>query len=401
MYQSTHKQQEPPMKILMYRYGNICEPDIVSAFQKMGLTVLEETREITDKKLSSAQRVQLVAQVLQAEQPLFVFSINFYPAIAEICHIYKTRYLCWTTDSPVPELFSESIRHDTNHIFLFDYAQYQRFSPYNPGGMHYLPLASCTERFDQAVASITEKDCQKYSTDISFVGSLYSEKNPMRGLKGLSDYTKGYIDALVEASLKIYGFNLAEEVMDGKLASAIKACADDFYTLGNSVADYDCYVAAHSYIGMQISETERIRTLNTLAKYFTVDLFTRSDVSPLQGVRTHGGVTTLVEMPKIFYLSKINLNMTIKPIQTGLPLRIFDILGCGGFLMTNFQSELTEYFDIGVDLEAYSSMEELVEKCAYYLDHEDERRQIARNGYEKVCAGHTYIHRLKEMIGTL
>lgn len=389
------------MKILVYRYGSICEPDIITTFQQMGLTVLEETTEITNKKLTSAERIQLVERILKTECPLFVFSINFFPAIAEVCRIYKTRYLCWTVDSPVPELFSQSICHDTNHIFLFDQAQYQRFAPYNPEGIHYLPLASCTERFDKVIASISEQDRQKYSTDISFVGSLYNEKNLLRNLKGLPDYTKGYIDALVEASLKIYGYNPVEDVISDEAAAAIKSCADDFYTLEKSVADSDRYIAAHSYIGMQIAETERIRTLNILAKYFTVDLFTRSDISPLQGVRTHGGVTTLTEMPKIFYLSKINLNMTIKPIQTGLPLRIFDILGCGGFLMTNFQAELPEYFDIGVDLETYSSMEELVDKCAYYLEHEDERRQIARNGYEKVCANHTYIHRLREMIATI
>ena len=97
-------------------------------------------------------------------------------------------------------------------------------------------------------------------------------------------------------------------------------------------------------------------------------------------------------------LSKINLNMTIKPIQTGLPLRIFDIMGCGGFCMTNYQAELPEYFEIGVDLEAYSSMEELVDKCSYYLTHEDERRQIALNGYEKVKQYHGYVNRMVEII---
>ena len=65
---------------------------------------------------------------------------------------------------------------------------------------------------------------------------------------------------------------------------------------------------------------------------------------------------------------------------------ICDILGCGGFLMTNFQSELTDYFTIGVDLEAYSSMDELVDKCAYDLAHDEEWKQIAKNGYEKVPA---------------
>ncbi|MCM1111987.1 MAG: glycosyltransferase [Muribaculum sp.] len=385
------------MKILVYRYGSICEPDVISAFQKLGLTVLEENAEITDKQLSSADRVRLVERTLQEQHPLFVFSINFYPAIAEICHIYKTRYLCWTVDAPVPELFSDSIRRGTNCLFLFDRAQYQRFAPYNPEGIHYLPLASCTERFDRVIAEISEEDRRRYRSEISFVGSLYNEKNPLNRLS-LPDYAKGYIHALTEASLKLYGYNPVEDALSEEVVSAIKEHADDFYALEHAVAPSDRYVAAHSYIGMQIAETERIRTLNALAQYFTVDLYTRSDTSALRGVRTHGGVATLTEMPLIFRLSKINLNMTIKPIQTGLPLRIFDILGCGGFLMTNYQAELPEYFDIGVDLEAYSSLEELVDKCAYYLEHEDVRRQIARSGYEKVCTAHTYIHRMRDMI---
>lgn len=388
------------MKILVYRYGSICEPDIISAFQMLGVDVLEERSEITHKGLSNAERIRLVEHVLRSEQPLFVFSINFYPAIAEICHIYRTKYLCWTVDSPVPELFSQSILLDTNHIFLFDRAQYLRFSPHNPGGIHYLPLASCTERFDRVLSSLSREDTEKYRTDISFVGSLYNEKNPMRHLSALSDHTRGYVDALVEASLKIYGYNPVEDALNDQVTQDIKSCSKDFYAIEKAVEDPDRYIASHSYIGMQIAETERVRTLNTLAEHFKVDLFTRSDTSALQGVHIHGGVESLTEMPKIFRLSKINLNMTIRPIQTGLPLRIFDILGCGGFLMTNYQAELPDYFEIGADLEAYSGMEELVEKCAYYLEHEEERRQIAMNGYRKVCEQHTYLHRIKNMIET-
>lgn len=69
--------------------------------------------------------------------------------------------------------------------------------------------------------------------------------------------------------------------------------------------------------------------------------------------------------------------------------------------MTNFQSELTDYFTIGVDLEAYSSMNELVDKCAYDLAHDEEQKQIAKNGYEKMSADHTYPHRIREMLKTL
>ena len=79
---------------------------------------------------------------------------------------------------------------------------------------------------------------------------------------------------------------------------------------------------------------------------------------------------------------------------------ICDILGYGDFLMTNFQSELTDYFTIGVALEAYSSMDELVDKCAYYLAHDEERKQIVKNGYDEVPACHAYPHRIRKMLKT-
>ena len=390
------------MKILIYRYGSICEPDMIHAFTRSGLQVIEEKTEITNKRLTSSDRIELVEPILQEQHPLFVFSINFFPALAELCAIYNTFYLCWTVDAPVPELFSDAIRRPTNRIFLFDRAQYRMFAPYNPEHIYYLPLASCTERFDCVISEISDTERCKYSSEISFVGSLYHEKNPLSPiLRELPSYAQGYINALVEASLHVYGYNPVPEAVTDELAAEIKRHDPGFYQMDKSIASTDRYVAAHSYIGMQIAETERIRTLNLLADHFPVDLYTRSDPAMLRNICVHNGAETLTEMPKIFHLSKINLNMTIKPIQTGLPLRIFDILGCGGFLMTNFQEELPEYFEIGAELESYSSPEELVDKCAYYLAHDDERRQIALNGYRKVCEQHTYMHRVKQMIAAI
>ena len=40
----------------------------------------------------------------------------------------------------------------------------------------------------------------------------------------------------------------------------------------------------------------------------------------------------------------------------------------------------------------------MLNKIAYYLEHEDERKQIAHNGQEKVCKEYTYDIHLKEML---
>ena len=57
--------------------------------------------------------------------------------------------------------------------------------------------------------------------------------------------------------------------------------------------------------------------------------------------------------------------------------------------------------EIGRELETYESMEELEHKVRYYLSHENERIEIALNGYEKVAALHTYEIRVAEMIRVL
>ena len=66
--------------------------------------------------------------------------------------------------------------------------------------------------------------------------------------------------------------------------------------------------------------------------------------------------------------------------------------------MTNYQTELNDHFEIGKDLEVYSSMDELIDKCAFYLEHDNIRQEIARNGYEKVKQYHTHPHRIAEML---
>ena len=390
------------MKILVYRYNSIFEPDVIEAFKSFGVEVDEETTEITNKALSPSSRIDLVSKrILKASDSknpyLFVFSINFYPEISAICTTLHTRYVCWSVDCPVLELFSNEIKNEYNRVFLFDRLQYERLHKYNENGLFHLPLASGTERMDKVISTISNADRAKFSADISFVGSLYSEKNKYRELKGLSDFTKGYVDGLVSAQLMIYGVNFIESSLTDAVVEDMKKgrIGSDSQNL---VEPVDRFAAAHEFIGYEIAERERQLTLSTLSEYFDVNLYTLSDTSKLPKVNNKGSARSLDEMPKIFNLSKINLNMTMRSIQTGLPLRIFDIVSAGGFCMTNYQEELPELFDIGVDLEAYSSLEELVDKCSYYLSHEDERKRIALNGYEKAKTVHNIRNRVAQMI---
>ena len=153
------------MKILFYRYGSICEPDIIDGFCELGNEVVTITEEIYNKKLLPSEGVALLNEALQKASYDFVFSINFYPFISEVCNIFQIRYLCWTVDSPVMELYSDSIRNPWNRIFLFDRAQYNEFSRYNPSCIFHLPLASNPTRWKKVISSATDDDISRFSGD--------------------------------------------------------------------------------------------------------------------------------------------------------------------------------------------------------------------------------------------
>ncbi len=385
------------MKILFYRYGSICEPDLIDCFESAGITVVRDEVQITNKKTAASDVVKDISERLKNDAFIFVFTINFFPAVSDTCNLFNVPYVCWTVDSPFMELFSPSVKNKCNRIFFFDRAQYE-YHGKGDGHYYYLPLATNVARWDRIIANASIAEKRRFSSDISFIGSLYSEKNPYASIKNLSEKTKGFVDGLIAGQMQVYGYNFIEEALTD---DCMKEFMEKVPDLTKSVyAEYISpkNVMANFFIGMELAQKEREATLKMLSEDKKVDLYTFSDTSMLTKVNVHKGAKTLTEMPLIFNQSKINLNITIKPIQTGLSLRVFDVLGCGGFLMTNFQSELPDYFEIGTDLEAYSSLEELNDKCNFYLTHEEERRKIALSGYEKTKKYHTYYSRFSDMI---
>ena len=384
------------MNLLFYRYGSICEPDFIEGFKELGNTVDELTYEIEDKNIPAAKRVELVSAALNKKSYNFVFSINYYPFLSEICNIYKIRYICQTVDSPVIELFSSTVKNEWNRIFLFDLSQYKEFHPLNPDCIFHLPLATNPKRWTKVINSATSEQKQKFTSDISFVGSLYTEKCPYDRLNP-SPYLRGYLTGLMKSQQKIYGYHFIEEIISNEAVKEFVKNMPDFYTPPESYTLEDKKTVVRLYMDYKITSMERTDLLTALGNKFKVDFYTGSLTEGIP-VNNKGRVKTLTEMPLVFHNSKINLNFTAKSIREGLPLRIFDVLGCGGFLITNYQTELPDIFNIGEDLEAYTSEEDLLYKAEYYLTHENDRLEIANNGYKKLVKYHNYPERIMQML---
>ena len=162
------------------------------------------------------------------------------------------------------------------------------------------------------------------------------------------------------------------------------------------------YVYSHYFLGRQSTAIARQNILGKLSEHFNVTVYTHENCkSYLPNVIYGGKVDYYNGMPAIFQNSRINLNITLKTIQTGIPLRAWDILGCGGFLLSNYQEELCDYFVPGEDFIYYESAEDAIEKTAYFLNHENERIEIAQNAVKKIAAHHTFHNRVEEMFKVL
>lgn len=387
------------MKILFYRYNSICEPDYILAFKKAGLEVAEITEEIYRKDIPGEERVRILLENISLHQPLFVFSIDYFPFISIVCERAGIIYAALSVDCPVAEIYSDKIRLSCNRIFLFDRVQYDSIKDENPAGIRYMPLGAATDRLD----ALPYPDAYEYP--VSFIGSLYNEKDKYTLLKESGKLPKdacSHMDELISEQLKVPGLDIIEKGLAKEDIKALKDADPSYYTDPGALTDMDRYVAVNNYLGNHLTSFDRIRALNLLAESLpegSVHLFTRSDTSRIDDrITVHGGVESLKEMPEVIRKSCINLNLTSRTIRNGIPQRVWDIAGCGAFCLTDDVPALDGLLESGKHLDTFRSYEELPSKCSYYLDDQDMRETVALGGYEEVSARHTVLLRALEIV---
>ena len=384
------------MEILFLNSENIKLFDLPWALMEAGHTV-DSIDAVYKFNEHIKETDELLINKLSEKKYDFVITYDFLPIISDICNQMKVKYVSWTYDSPLYTLYTPAARNACNYIFVFDKGQYKRLEKMEIPHLYHLPMAINKNRI--SAIDITNEDELKFKSDISFVGNLYHENLYNQIKPYLSENNQRYFEQILyRISGKLLEKDIESYVDDGMITFLNNALNKE---LKNNYLMTDRYFYADRIFSRKVSETDRIEMLNRLGKHFQIKLYTSSDASMIQNVDVNPSVSYEGDMNKVFYLSKININLTIRSIETGLPLRIFDIMGSGGFLMTNYQEELEDYFKIDEDLVVYRSFDELEEKCRYYLTHEEERLRILINGYNKVCQNHTYAHRVEQILKIL
>ncbi len=394
------------MRLLYYRWEAYTKKDIEEALNRLRIPYGTFDRTTSDYDLEDPVFCEELEKTIKKGGYDVVFGVNYTHKIAEVCWRTGVPYLSWSYDSPMSYGKMAYLSVDTSHLFMFDRAEVLSIQESCPDAhIHHLPLAVDTSRMDRYYCSAGER--KKYKSDVSFVGQLYS-RNSDQAINFLPDYEKGFLNALKDAQFRIYGEEVISKALSDEVMKAVST-PEFMKEMGekaiyNELADKLPFIPARALWVMMtrgITRKERVLLLSLLSNHFDTALYSYDDHEVLGKVRMCGEINYTHEMPKLFKTSLINLNITLRSILTGIPQRCLDIMGCQGFLLSNYQTELAEHFTDGEDCAIYTSIEEALEKCSYYMKHDIERKRIAQNGYLKVKNEFTYDERLRTIFETV
>ena len=388
------------MKILFLNWNGYGNSDIIEAFNRMSLEGKDISLLVCPFDAHTARDdeafIASFRERIKKDSPDLVFSYNYFPAISVACQKEGIKYVSWVYDSPAVVLYSYTLINSCNSVFLFDSQMYETFASQGIKTVHYLPLAAPVRRYDGI--EVSREDKRKWGGKVSFVGGLYNDRGNFydRIRDKISDYSRGYAEGLMRAQMEIDGLDIVE-------SSLIKPVLEDMVNAlelrpnADGVESYE-YLYSNYVLDRKITSMERCEILAMMGEKYPVNLYTNDSSFAAKGVDNRGMIDYYDEMPYVFKASDINLNITLRSIQRGIPLRAMDIMGCGGFLLSNYQEDMLRFFTPGEDFIYYESRQDLMDKAGYYLEHEDERKKISESALKKMRDGHTLEQRLEEIM---
>lgn len=381
------------ISILFCEWNTFGQKNIIQELEKMGysvFSVLLPLAESTRDAESYNETKSILRDKIKTQKFNIFFSINYFSVISEVCSGKNIKYISWCNDAPLYSLFYESVKAPHNTIFSFDRKTVEKLRKKGVNNVYHLPYFSAVEHFDEVLKNENVKNREN---EVSFVGSTYESRSFYEDIKDtLPEYLNGYLEGIMEAQEKIIGHNFLEKMITDEVETSLKQYIT--IPINDDFLEGWKFLFSNAFLGVYVSHKERMHNLKELSERYSLSIYTKDSTGYFPKATNMGKVKYDTEMPFVFRHSKINLNMTIRNIQSGVPLRVFDVLGCGGFLITNYQEEIDELFEDGEDLVMYYSLEDLIEKVGWYLAHDEERDRIARNGYQKVKKYHTLSNRL-------
>jgi hypothetical protein len=104
---------------------------------------------------------------------------------------------------------------------------------------------------------------------------------------------------------------------------------------------------------------------------------------------------------RVFRSAGVVLNNLQLGEMSSVNCRLFEAAGCGAAVLTELRPDLDGLFEVGSEVAAYESFDELVDQIRWLLDHPQEARAMGDRAAVRAHADHTYASRLNTLLAAL
>lgn len=363
--------------------------DLAMAARKIGWDIME----------LDWQEEGSMAMTIAGFKPLFVLTINISEKVRQICKLLGLNYVSWTVDIPAYNFFQPENRNPLYRHYTADCVAYQQARSLGWNNVYYLPPATSGKVKTQQDLE-TWRHLKNY---VVFIGntSFVSEFQNLIGL--VSAKCSQQLNEMIIRQVESPDYWCLPQIIN-EFISTYPALWHEVVnrwglqpTDGYTVKDKLAY-----YLGKESAGRIRLNLVEEIMKKCKVAVFGDEGWQKLAHNPNflYGGTANhYTEVPAIYQSAGVNLNLTRPYAQNRvLPVRIFDVLGSGGFLLSNEDSLLKEYFRPDEHLILCSS-KDIAEQAANWLNKPARiRQEIAEAGQKLVTDQHLFEHRWRMFI---
>lgn len=370
--------------VLILDTGYLVVRDLIDACEDLAWQV--QHLPAPQKGQSSGDFVGRLLEAVARHKPDYLLTINHLGfdvegALAQLLHRFDVCVASWFVDHPTLVLgAAEAVSVDSCQIFTFERTSLDWLEAKGFKDSVYLPTGSSGRAFRRG--GIPPAMIAQLKAKLSFVGNSWWTKSRV----------EPSVDILKAARALARGNTIDKRFfaqgLEGRLR-AIKA--------PTVASRYDIVKTAIAEASMQ-KRRRFAEALQPLGLCVHGDPYWEQLV---KGIDLRPTLDSKSELPALFVASEINCNVTAEQMPTAVNQRVWDVPAVGGFLLTDAQDDLFEFFVDEEEVVAYRSFEEAADKVRFYASKPELRQQIAARGEDKVNRFHRVTHRMATIYETM
>jgi hypothetical protein len=340
--------------------------------------------------------VDELSLAVQRFSPDLVLAVNHRDGMAEFCAQHAVPLVIWEIDPSTERGVAPCSDPGRSHVFTWRRAQVGAFEDAGFPSVQHLPLAG--NPMQRRPPPQDDPELERVRCDLSFVGSsLQANAAALRAR---------FLEVFATWSPDAERCRAAEDALDEILAS--QEAAERRWILPELMRErFGDFLAAWQASSLREDPIALIAEAAG-ARYRAAALAALAPLEPrvwgddgwsrLPGIRWMGPAGHRSELSCIYAGATINLDVG-RPYQLEIAtMRIFDALLCGGFVLAEDSEDLHDLFEVGVEIETWSSFAELAAKARVFIAEPERARAIAERGRQACLERHTIRQRVERML---